>query len=312
MVPDKTLNKKMNFANFNVTYGEEELPMLTYFSDIIFPAFCSKLHREVNNSYYYFDYVEVKEINSEYVMVGNLIKVTSYNIRTTIQEQELTSTPISVPTAPYSRFIIFLRNHRMVLVKNESNSPSLNSFQAQARKVVYSYISKTNKEEKKYPEAFIHITNMPLKDDISDVIHSLYKINSVTFRFFPLNNDIAPAELFQAILTQKDSLDSKTGNLVFNSPKNKEGTTNLINDSLPYSKVKVIGEDYNRRKRRIKEDNFSNDREIFIPGDVSSLDDEKIASIAKEEDSMNVVSEANNDCYNSFMKKIKNLVKQLL
>ena len=36
---------------------------------------------------------------------------------------ELEEKDMYVPSSPYSRFIIFLQNHRMVLIKNESVSP---------------------------------------------------------------------------------------------------------------------------------------------------------------------------------------------
>ena len=123
MYVDKT-TKTMNFANFNVTYGLEEKPMLTYFNDIIFPALSNREHRDLYNSYYFFDNVEIKEFANEYVLVGNLVKATEYNVRTVVKDDILYENPSTVPTAPYSRFMIFLRNHRMVLVKNESNSPS--------------------------------------------------------------------------------------------------------------------------------------------------------------------------------------------
>ena len=31
--------KSMQFPNFNITFGENDAPMLKHFSDIIFPAF---------------------------------------------------------------------------------------------------------------------------------------------------------------------------------------------------------------------------------------------------------------------------------
>ena len=37
--------KRMHFANFNITFGKDEDPMLTHFEDIIFPAFCSGTYR---------------------------------------------------------------------------------------------------------------------------------------------------------------------------------------------------------------------------------------------------------------------------
>lgn len=84
----------------------------------------------------FFAGVEIKEVDNEYVMVGNFIKETQYKVVTTVQEGVLASTPADVPTAPYSRFIVFLKNHRMVLVRNETASPDTRSFQSTVRDIL--------------------------------------------------------------------------------------------------------------------------------------------------------------------------------
>lgn len=103
--------KSMQFANFNITFGENDAPMLKHFSDIIFPAFSGDYIRGKRDSVprYFFAGVEIKEVDNEYVMVGNFIKETQYKVVTTVQEGVLASTPADVPTAPYSRFIVFLK-----------------------------------------------------------------------------------------------------------------------------------------------------------------------------------------------------------
>ena len=128
----------MHFANFNITYGPNEEPMLSHFEDIIYPAFLSDYKRGKTDErpLFYMSDVKIKVIEDDYVLVGNYIKDTQYDVHTTIQDGELVSTPSSVPTAPYSRFIIFLKNHRMILVRNESQSPDIRSFQATVRVIV--------------------------------------------------------------------------------------------------------------------------------------------------------------------------------
>lgn len=308
-----TTEKVMSFANFNVTYGLEEQPLLTYFNEIIFPAFSNKEHRETHNGYYYFDNIQIKELENEYVLVGNLIKVTEYNVRTVVKNDVLCENPSTVPTAPYSRFMIFLRNHRMVLIKNESNSPSLMSFQAQCRYVVGNYIREKNRtlsKQDRLPSARINILNMPLKSDVSNAVSSLAKIYSVTFRFFPLNNDIPASELFRAIDQYKGLVSSKTGNLVFNSPKNKEEITDLITESAALTKVTIKGKDYQGNTHTVKEDKISSDRRITIIGDVASDSDEKIYRAAKDSEEINITSEENLKLYNKVINKIRALLKQ--
>lgn len=200
-----TSEKIMHYANFNITYGPTEDPMLTHFEDIIWPAFLSDFKRGKKNEHplFYLSDIALKEISGDMVLVGNYIKDTQYDIRTTVQNGELVSTPSSVPTAPYSRFIIFLKNHRMILVRNESQSPDIRSFQATIRSLLYNYISNENQKikekDKKLPHALVNIVDIPLPQDIEETLKDVSKINWLKIRFFPLNNDIIRS-LWQKIL----------------------------------------------------------------------------------------------------------------
>ncbi|MEG1564552.1 MAG: hypothetical protein RR365_12630 [Bacteroides sp.] len=181
--------KIMHFANFNITYEVDEKPMLEHFSDIVFPAFLSEYKRGKKDEgpLFYFDGVEIKNIENEYVLVGNYVKDTKYDVHTTVQDGKLVSSPAKVPTAPYSRFIIFLNNHRMVLVRNESQSPDIRSFQATVRKILSNYISQTNSVNKeiknRLPGALVHIVDIPLPKDINEVLKNVSKINWLRLRF---------------------------------------------------------------------------------------------------------------------------------
>lgn len=182
--------KKLSIANFNITYGPENEPMLTYFQDILYPAFCNEQKVRTSKNVSYFSDVELKLISSEYVLTGNLIRETHYRVRTIVVDNELVPSPSSVPTAPYSRFIIYLKSHRMILVKNEDQSPNLKSFQAVLRKVVDRYTREANRERDKadlplFPNAVINIVNMPLPDSIDETIKEFAKIKSINLRFLP-------------------------------------------------------------------------------------------------------------------------------
>ena len=63
--------KNMQFANFNITFGENNSPMLEYFENIVFPAFTGDYIRGKRDELprYFFENVQVKEIDDEYVMV---------------------------------------------------------------------------------------------------------------------------------------------------------------------------------------------------------------------------------------------------
>lgn len=67
-----TSEKIMHYANFNITYGPTEDPMLTHFEDIIWPAFLSDFKRGKKNEHplFYLSDIALKEISGDMVLVG--------------------------------------------------------------------------------------------------------------------------------------------------------------------------------------------------------------------------------------------------
>ena len=69
------MQRTTTIANFNCTFGKENKPMLTYFKEIIYPAFTSGEIREVGDDKYFFESVELKELNDgRIVLKGILVK----------------------------------------------------------------------------------------------------------------------------------------------------------------------------------------------------------------------------------------------
>lgn len=64
--------KNMQFANFNITFGENNTPMLEYFEDIVFPAFYGDYIRGKKNGLprYFLENVQIKEIDDEYPSIA--------------------------------------------------------------------------------------------------------------------------------------------------------------------------------------------------------------------------------------------------
>ena len=62
-----TSEKIMHYANFNITYGPTEDPMLTHFEDIIWPAFLSDFKRGKKNEHplFYLSDIALKEISGD-------------------------------------------------------------------------------------------------------------------------------------------------------------------------------------------------------------------------------------------------------
>lgn len=310
--------KKLSIANFNITYGQENEPMLTHFHDILYPAFCNEQKIRTSKNVSYFSDVELKLINSEYVLTGNLIRETHYRVRTIVVDNELVSSPNSVPTAPYSRFLIYLKSHRMILVKNEGQSPNLKSFQAVLRKVVERYIREVNRERDKadlplFPNALINIVNMPLPDSIDETIKEFAKINSINLRFFPLNNDIDPAPMLEYVRAAMNSVDSKTGNLTFNSPKSTNGISDLFQDSIAsgIASATVTGEKEDGTKVKITDNQLGSELQIPSAGNLSGDDDKRIADYCMKRNYLPEASEDNAALYSEALNILELLVNKI-
>jgi hypothetical protein len=305
--------KLMHFANFNITFGKNEEPMLKHFLDIIYPAFVSGYRRGGSEARtrFYMTGVEIKEFVGEYVLVGNFIKDTQYDVYTTFQNGKLMSARSSVPTAPYSRFIIFLKNHRMILVRNESQSPDIRSFQAMVRSMINQYTMNENRNRKikdKLPHALVNIVDIPLLKDIKTVLKDVKKIKSFQLRFFPLNNDISPLPLFTDVLSGMKSVGSKRAHVNFKSPGSKEGVGDLINKSagLAATSLEVVND--NGNITRIREDQFTSTTKVLFGGDIKSEDDGYFIEKAKQESVISTTSNENTRLYERVIDGIRRLI----
>lgn len=310
--------KKLSIANFNITYGPDNDPMLTHFQDILYPAFCNEQKVRTSKNVSYFSDVELKLINSEYVLTGNLIRETYYRVRTIVVDNELVPSPSSVPTAPYSRFIIYLKSHRMILIKNEGHSPNLKSFQAVLRKVVDRYTREANRERDKtglpqLPNALINIVNMPLPDSIDETINEFAKIKSINLRFFPLNNDIDPGPILACVRSAMNSVDSKTGNLTFNSPKSAKGISDLFQDSIAsgVASATVTGEKSDGTKVKITDNQLGSELQIPSTGNLSGDDDKRIADYCMKRNYLPEASEDNAAFYYKALNILELLVNKI-
>ena len=303
--------KIMHLANFNITFGEKEEPMLMHFEKIIYPAFKSGIKRGKEEEYPIFSIsdAELKKCkNDEYVLVGNYIKDTEYQVRTKMENGALVSAPGQVPTAPYSRFIIFLKNHRMILVRNEPASPDIRSFQATVRSILNRYIRNMNKQKADdtfdLPHAIVNIVDIPQREDIETVLKGVEKIISVQLRFFPLNNDIDPTPLASHIRNEMKNLGSDTGNTKFNSPDSKAGVQHLLENTAGLAATTMYVRDKDGENKTIREDSFSSNRKIPFAKDLTPNDDEGLISIAKKDSIIRVISEANQSLYSKYIAKI--------
>ena len=311
--------KIMQYGNFNVTFFENNQykPMLTHFIDIIYPAFKSGIERKQSSGTYSLLDVNLQEIDGEVVLTGYFIKRTSYEVYTTFNNGSLEDSRSNVLTSPFSKFVIYLRNHRMVLVKNEKNSPDLRSFNATISYIINEYIRnenkirKENKKDKKLcvllPPANINVVGLP-KDSksIKDELDSLKKITLVTLRFFPLNSDIDTSEFTSAFRNIQKKVGAERGSTIFPSPKNNDGLAKIITETEGTIASKISGVTADGETVTIKSEDIATTSYIPYNDNLMNYSFAKIVAFVKSGKVKLKTSEENNNLYMRLIHEIRN------
>lgn len=220
-------------ANFNVVFGNEERPMLDYFDSIIYPAFLSEIEKSgKNQDTYFFREIEViKNKNGDAAIIGRIIKRTILEVFSDLNERgDLVEKDEHYSSAPYSTFIIYLRNHRMLFVPNQKGSPTLTNFKSAVEYILKKFISNYNsKNEKKLPYVLVNIVGVPSAKSLEELLKTVKKINSLTLKFYPLNGDVDFSDVFGIMSTDlRKAVGSKTGQIVLNSPKSMGGVVGVL------------------------------------------------------------------------------------
>lgn len=311
--------KKASVMNFNLVYygKDEEKPLLSYFDNIFMPALTANIVRQTKDAKYFFINVEVNQDNDgEYVLTGLLVKKTVLEVKSDINEHgQLIEKDDRYPTAPYSMFVIYLKNHRMLYIENQKGSPDIRSFKATIKFVVNRYVCDMNKQleekgEEELPIPIINVTGIPVRSKIDEALKDVIKINQLVLRFYPLNGDIDYLVLLDGISEDlRKKVGCKNGEIILKSPENINGVIEVVSKSdgtvEPIFNVTYA----DKRKGKIKNDEVSEKLEMDILGDTL---EEKKSTIEKGKKikAITYTSENNKKIYEEYQAKIIPFVKR--
>ncbi|MDR0767003.1 MAG: hypothetical protein LBE57_00940 [Methanosarcinales archaeon] len=276
----------VDIANFNVTFGLEDKPLLSYFKEIVYPAFQAEIIREIKGKNKRYELLDCSIENftgkdSDFVLIGRLVKDTIIESKSERDEiGNIKEVDKKYKMAPYSIFIIFLINHRMILVKNQVGSPDYREFGATVNYVLKEYIRERNKEigkQKKsretkskmiepYGAPTVNIANIPHLETIKEQLKDI-KIQKITIKMFPLNGTTDYKGVFGSIRKSMGEVSSKTGGLYMNSPKNKTNVEKLIGDSEGLANFKIEGKTSGGEEIKIFDDKFREKLSIELNDD---------------------------------------------
>ena len=289
--------KQMYIGDLNTVFGKEEEPLLRRLDDIVVPALTSNIIiTSSEKTKYFFDDVAIRKVGEELALSGLLIKDTILEVKSEYSEEKgLKKTDKHFPSSPYSLFIVFLKNHRMLLVKNQNGSPDLRSFSFAFRHTIDEYVKKYNTEmrNKKISEYLpfprVNVTGIKSANNVREALKDVEKITELSVKFYPLNSEWDYGNIFGDIDRIRKEIGSKKGKMVFPSPGNIDGVAEMIEktDGLVKTEMKVRykeGTRGNRKKGKIKDSMIS---DIYLVNDLDKAYDE-IGDLKSGLDALNV------------------------
>lgn len=303
--------KIVEFANFNVTFGDNDEPLLLHLDDIVLPALKSGLKRGKTYPSFYFINVNLQKYQNELILRADYIKDTKYEAKTRIEKGQLKVVDDMMLATPYSKIMIFLRNHRMILIKNESSSPDIRSLSSTIQSILSEYISNTNKKvemsgEKTLPYANVNIVGIPLHaKGIHAMLQDMDKIKLARFKLFPLNNDIDPSRFTEYTRRMMQQAESNTGNINFNSPKNKGELARIIEGTSGLADVRVEGVDTNGNILKISGYELTKKEQFPWGEDLNLCPEEQVLKFAFDSGILTNVSNDNNRYYLEYLNSRK-------
>ena len=306
---------KAVIANFNITFGEDERPMLDYFDNIIFPAITSNVVKKSNDIDYFIKNVSLLQNNDEhYYLVGYFIKKTFLEIKSDLTDNgELIEKNDLYSTAPYSIFAINLFNHRMLYVKNQKGSPSLTNFSSMISFLIKNFVKIHNKscEDKDfYPNANINIIGIPSPSTVYELFENIEKVNSLTLRFYPLNGDLDLSRTFDLLANDlRKTVDSKNGEIILKTPKSVEGVSELINGTAGTVKPIIKGITKDNIKVTYYESHMTEICEIELDDDLDTS--KKNKAIIRHTEKIKTLQYKNNNHFSIYNQNLNRIKKVL-
>lgn len=306
-------------ANFNLVFyddkGNEE-PLLNYFDTIVMPALTAKYIKKSGDSQYFFTQIGLEQSDDgEYVLKGLLVKRTILEVKSDVDENwEVIEKDERYPAAPFSMFVIYLKNHRMLFVQNQKGSPSIKNFTSTVKDFLNRYVKKVNRElkeknETEFPIPILNVVGIPMRKKLVESLAEVDRINELCLRFYPLNGDIDFGGILGDISNDvRKAVGSEKTDLILKSPKNIDEVIDLVEKSNgivdPIFKVTYVDENGKKTKSKIQNEEISESMGLNIQG--GNLDNEilQIIKEGKKLSSISYVSENNNKIYSDNNGKI--------
>ncbi|MEG2362533.1 MAG: hypothetical protein RSC26_03430 [Terrisporobacter sp.] len=301
--------KNLYMANFNCTFGDDHSPMLDYFEKIILPSFTNDYKKITSRNTFFFYNVKIIEyLQGKFALSGIIVKKTILEVKSLHDEktQNLIRKDERIPSDPFSYFTIFLDNHRMVLVKNQSGSPSLKDFERLSQYALKEAVIESESMNNKLTIS-LNIGSLPSSNKVDEAIDKIAEIQQVVLKLYPLNGDID--DLYGGLREELIKLGCDEGFATYKNPQNTSEVRNTLKQSKGIFKPTVRGKGRDGEKITITDNSVASVLPIRINEDVNI--DENISNILDQVQDREELKELSNENRDKYEEK-KNILEKLM
>ncbi|MCC3668625.1 hypothetical protein [Terrisporobacter mayombei] len=302
-------SKNLYMANFNCTFGDEHYPMLDYFEEIVLPAFINKYKKETSKNTFFFHNVKLVEYSKgQFALTGIIVKQTILEVKSLIDEetQSIIKKDDKIPSDPFSYFILFLDTHRMVLVKNQSGSPTLKNFESLSKYTLREASIEFAQDGDIIPIS-LNIGSLPSSSKVDEALAKILEIQEITLKIYPLNGDID--NVYGSVRTELERMGAAEGFTTFKRPQNRQEVSRALKESKGIFRTKIRGKGLKGEKITIDNDEVASVTPIEINEDVSI--EENINNMLEEIQSKEELRELSEENRNKYEEK-KTVLRRIL
>jgi hypothetical protein len=208
--------RNMNLANFTCKFGDS-LVLLDLFEEVVFPAFTSGHLRTFSDASYFLIDVSlrkwVEKGVSEVAIVGRIVKNTVLARDQIYKDGKIVKDRAELASAPTGLFVLLLSNHKLLYVRENVGSPSLNTFAstisqflgASYKKWIRTVYDAGNENGrtvkwadlyKKFPPPVLEVTPMATESSVSAYIEKFKVVNTVEIQLIETNHELDNLPIF--------------------------------------------------------------------------------------------------------------------
>lgn len=229
--------KKIQTANFNCVFGiEGNISMLENFKRIVYPAFKDTERKTTKNgvtSLFFKDIKIIDTLEIGYCLYGKIIKDTTLVAHTQLDPSDnLMDVDEKLRSAPYSEFILFLKNHKMLYVPSQPGSPTLYDFKRLTNNNISKIIRSNDfKEGDRRLTYDLDIFEIPEEAKLSKRLEEMESLEYLKFEIKPQNSRIfknEDFENFKNLEEERKDTGSKTIEKKYTKSSNLERMKSII------------------------------------------------------------------------------------